>query len=191
MEMIERDDLEDLALCCDSVTHSVQYGCAILRAASVYPNGEIMLTTRRTQQDAHNYSLYRERRTSISMRQQLITKAWDAILRILERQNLIKLSGPRKITWKNRVPHDIRFWGCQGRVVGHPVLCQNWYLTEARVLKCYMYGMVCHQGSDIAAHVCHIKSVFDYVSTIRKKWVSYWFFTYGLKCIEITQREIS
>ena len=92
MEMIERDDLEDFVLCCDSIMHSVQYGCAILRAAIVYPNAEIILTTRRTQQDAHNYGLYRERHTSKSMRQQLVTKTRDAVLRIPERQNLVKLS---------------------------------------------------------------------------------------------------
>ena len=74
IDMVERDNLRDLALCCDGATHR-SVGCAILLAAIVYPNAEIILTTRRTQQDAHNYGLYRERHTSKSMQQQLVTGA--------------------------------------------------------------------------------------------------------------------
>ena len=50
--------------------------------------------------------------------------------------------------------------------------------------------MMCYKGSNMAAHVCHIKSMFCYVSKIRKKWVLYLFLPSGLKCVEIIQEGI-
>ena len=82
------------------------------------------------------------------------------------------------------------FGGVGGSTCGSPWVVKIGTAPRREYKNATCAAMVCHQGSNIAAHVCHIKSMFDYVSKIGKKWVSYWFFTYGLKCVEITQEGI-
>ena len=91
IDMVERNDLRDLALCCDGATHR-SVGCMILLAAMVYPNAEIVLTTKRTQQDAINYGLWGELPTPGYIQQQLVGRTCDVTLHTSDPQNLVKLT---------------------------------------------------------------------------------------------------
>ena len=91
MEMVERDNLRDLAICCKGATHR-SVGCLILLAAMVYPNAEIVLTTKRTQLDAINYGLCGELFAPEYLQQQLIHNTCDIMMHTPEPRTLVKFT---------------------------------------------------------------------------------------------------